>query len=44
MYRLEWQDEIIEDDIATLEDARYLQSEYRLAFHDNNIEIIEEKE
>ena len=32
MYYLVWRREIIEDDIATKEEAKYLQQEYTLAY------------
>jgi len=41
MYQLRWNDEIIEEEIETLDEAEFLQGEYKLAFHDNNIEIEE---
>ena len=32
MYYLVWRREVIEDDIATKEEAKYLQQEYSLAY------------
>ena len=41
MYQLRWNNEIIEDEIETLDEAEFLQGEYKMAFHDDNVEIEE---
>lgn len=41
-YALIWKSEIIEKEIEALDEARYLQAEYRIAFNDPNITIVKE--